>query len=247
MLMIVGGGLALSVLVLGVLLLISSSHMTMPAKCSPLEDPILESQIRDSTGECFEDDSDVRVDEELKKKDKRCDKEEPDLFRSSVRVEGAPLPSACNVQASPQHLTRREPVAAVVSHRDGWGKAILNPEAVVFDSGQTPPLHAHHAFVCGRTMGGRKRFLSLDASDALTAGDRWHFNETAQVLWAQSYCLCPGCNGTDPGVCEECVPRSPGCDVLPPEYDCWMDVRTRSSGFPIFDTGVRRAFIRCSP
>jgi len=155
--------------------------MTMPAKCSPLEDPILESQIRDSTGECFEADTEVRVDEELKKKDKRCDKEEPDLFRSSVRVE-------------------------VVSHRDGWGKAILNPEAVVFDS----------------------------------AGDRWHFNETAQVLWAQSYCLCPGCNGTDPGVCEECVPRSPGCDVLPPEYDCWMDVRTRSSGFPIFDTGAGR-------
>ena len=85
---IIGGGLALSVLALGVLLLISSAHMTMPAKCSPLEDPILESQIRDDTGECFEHDSDVRVDAELKKKDKRCDKEEPNLFRSSVRVEG---------------------------------------------------------------------------------------------------------------------------------------------------------------
>lgn len=88
MLTIIGGGLALSVLALGVLLLISSSHMTMPARCSPLEDPILESQIRDSTGECFQADSDVRADAERKKKDKRCDKEEPDLFRSSVRVEG---------------------------------------------------------------------------------------------------------------------------------------------------------------
>ena len=96
--------------------------------------------------------------------------------------------------------------------------------------------------VCVWTSNGRRgcrSWRALDASDtAVTAGDRWHFNETAQVLWAKSYCLCPGCNGTDPGVCEECVPRSPGCDVLPPEYDCWMDVRTRQSGFPIFDTGV---------
>jgi hypothetical protein len=98
-LMIVGGGLALSVLVLGVLLLISSSHMTMPAKCSPLEDPILESQIRDSTGECFEYDSDVRADAELEKKDKRCDKEEPNLFRSSVRVEGKPVQRSYPVRA----------------------------------------------------------------------------------------------------------------------------------------------------
>ena len=70
------------------------------------------------------------------------------------------------------------------------------------------------------------------------AGDRWHLNMTEQVLWAGSYCLCPGCNGTSPGECEECVPRTPGCDVLPPEYDCWMDVRTRESGWPIFDSGV---------
>ena len=55
-----------------------------------------------------------------------------------------------------------------------------------------------------------------------------------------SYCLCPGCNGTHPGECEECVPRTPGCDVLPPEYDCWMDVRTRASGFPLYDAGAGR-------
>ena len=85
---IIGGGLALSAVAIGILLLISSSHITMPAKCSPLEDPVYESRIRDKTGECFEFDSDVRVDAELKKKDKRCDKQEPDLFRSYVRVEG---------------------------------------------------------------------------------------------------------------------------------------------------------------
>ena len=63
---------------------------------------------------------------------------------------------------------------------------------------------------------------------------------TQQKLWAMSYCLCPGCNGTHPGECEECVPRTPGCDVLPPEYDCWMDVRTRASGFPLYDAGAGR-------
>jgi hypothetical protein len=72
----------------GILLVISFSHMTMPAKCSPLEEPVRESQIRDKTGECFKHDSDERVDADLKNKDKRCDKQEPDLFRSSVRVQG---------------------------------------------------------------------------------------------------------------------------------------------------------------
>jgi hypothetical protein len=90
---IIGGGLALSAVAIGILLLISSSHITMPAKCSPLEDPVYESRIRDKTGECFEFDSDVRVDAELKKKDKRCDKQEPDIFRSFVRVEGETLRS----------------------------------------------------------------------------------------------------------------------------------------------------------
>lgn len=85
---IIGGGLLLSAVAVGILLLISSSHITMPAKCSPLEDPVYESRIRDKTGECFEFDTDVRVDAELKKKDKRCDKQEPDVFRSYVRVEG---------------------------------------------------------------------------------------------------------------------------------------------------------------
>jgi hypothetical protein len=100
-LMIIGGGLALAAVAVGILLLISSSHMTMPAKCSPLADPVLVSRIRDSTGECFEFDSDVRVDADLsdKKKDKRCDKEEPDLFRSSVRVEGdACLRCCCSMR-----------------------------------------------------------------------------------------------------------------------------------------------------
>jgi len=62
--------------------------MTMPAKCSPLSEPHLERQIRDRTGECFESDSSVRVDAKRKRKDKKCDKEDPDLYRSSVRVEG---------------------------------------------------------------------------------------------------------------------------------------------------------------
>ena len=92
LMMIIGGGLALAAVAIGVLLLISSSHMTMPAKCSPLEDPVMEERIRDKTGECFEFDTDVRVDAKLKKKDKRCDKQEPDIYRSSVRVEGAFLP-----------------------------------------------------------------------------------------------------------------------------------------------------------
>jgi len=87
-LIIIGGGLALAALVIGVLMLISSSHMTMPAKCSPLSEPHLERQIRDRTGECFESDSSVRVDAKRKQKDKKCDKEDPDLYRSSVRVEG---------------------------------------------------------------------------------------------------------------------------------------------------------------
>ena len=72
----------------------------------------------------------------------------------------------------------------------------------------------------------------------VAAGDRWHINSTKQLLWAMSHCLCANCNGTHPGECEECVPRSPGCDVRPPEFDCWMDVRTRTSGWPLFDSGV---------
>ena len=86
--LIVGGGLLLAALAVGILLVISFSHMTMPAKCSPLEEPVRESQIRDKTGECFKHDSDERVDADLRNKDKRCDKQEPDLFRSSVRVQG---------------------------------------------------------------------------------------------------------------------------------------------------------------
>jgi hypothetical protein len=155
-LMIIAGGLALAALAIGILLLISSSHMTMPAKCSPLEDPIIEEKEND-------------------------DDEDPVLYRASVRV-------------------------TVSSTRGGWGKAILSPESTVYDS----------------------------------AGDRWHKNDTLQMEWASAYCLCPGCNGTSPGVCEECVPGAKGCDVLPPEYDCWVDVRTRGAGFPVFDTGVGR-------
>lgn len=82
-LMAVGGGLALSCVALGVLLLISSSHMVIPAKCSPLEDPIMEENIRDLDPSCFAEDSDVRTNtSEL------CDSAQPNLYRSSLRVEG---------------------------------------------------------------------------------------------------------------------------------------------------------------
>jgi len=82
-LMAVGGGLALASVALGVLLLISSSHMIMPAKCSPLEDPVMESNIRDLDPPCFAEDSDVRTN-----MSKLCDSAQPNLYRPSVRVEG---------------------------------------------------------------------------------------------------------------------------------------------------------------
>ena len=83
MLMAVGGGLALASVALGVLLLISSSHMIMPAQCSPLEDPVMESKIRDLDPPCFAEDSDVRTN-----KSELCDSAQPNLYRPSVRVEG---------------------------------------------------------------------------------------------------------------------------------------------------------------
>jgi hypothetical protein len=139
----------------------------------------------------------------------------------------------------------------VVSHRSGWGRTVLNSEAVVYDSGNQ---NASFTYPASRLSVGSSRckylvrgdFLTAacgarltQARDCVTAGDRWHINGSRQLEWAISHCLCPGCNGTHPGECEECVPRSPGCDVLAPEYDCWMDVRTRSSGWPLYDTGVR--------
>jgi hypothetical protein len=73
---------------------------------------------------------------------------------------------------------------------------------------------------------------------------------TRQMQWASDHCRCKGCDGFTKGTCEECVisqkelleaenQRAAGCDALPPEFDCWMDVRTRASGFPMFDAGVR--------
>ena len=186
-LIIVVGGLAVTGVALGILLLISSSHLTMPAKCVPLSDPVLEIQVRDSTagpdgvGNCFEPDTDLRLDRDDDEKNSACDEEAPNLYRSAVNV-------------------------SVVVHRGGYGRVILSPESLVYDS----------------------------------SGDRWHINMSRQVDWASSYCLCAGCNGTEPGVCDECVPGTRGCDLLPPEYDCWVDVRTRGSGWPIFDAGVGR-------
>ena len=69
------------------------------------------------------------------------------------------------------------------------------------------------------------------------------------MTWAASYCQCPGCNGTDEGTCDECLvsqkvlleteeARIGDCDRYPPQYACWMDVRTRASGWPIYDSGV---------
>ena len=60
------------------------------------------------------------------------------------------------------------------------------------------------------------------------------------MAWAMTYCLCPGCNGIHPGVCEECTPRTPGCDVEPPEFDCWVRIRRSEAGFPIFNIGVTK-------
>ena len=84
----------------------------------------------------------------------------------------------------------------------------------------------------------------------VAAGKDWHVNKTEQMTWAASYCRCPGCNGTDEGTCDECLvsqkllletegSRTGDCDRYPPQYDCWMDVRTRASGWPIYDAGVR--------
>lgn len=85
-LMAIGGGLALSAVALGILLLISSSHIDLPAKCSPLADPFMEENIRDLDPPCFAEDSDVRTNiSEL------CDSAQPNLYRSSVRVEGGSL------------------------------------------------------------------------------------------------------------------------------------------------------------
>ena len=113
--LIFGFGLLMAALAVSILLLISFSHMTMPAKCSPLEEPVWERQIRDTTGDCFKYDTDERVDADLKKKDKRCDTQEPDLFRSSVRVQGEIIPgdpqsAACALpMAQPHHLRPLSP------------------------------------------------------------------------------------------------------------------------------------------
>ena len=99
LLMVVGGGCALSAVAIGVLLLLASSHMVIKAKCSPLEDPRIEQRIRDrdpsdgsllpggpaspDSPSCFAFDTDDRVN-----KTKKCDKAQPNLYRAVVRVEG---------------------------------------------------------------------------------------------------------------------------------------------------------------
>eukprot|EP00961_Rhodomonas_salina_P144951 1951188-Rhodomonas_salina.3 len=50
-----------------------------------------------------------------------------------------------------------------------------------------------------------------------------------EMKWAMSHCLCSDCNGTHPGTCEVCVPRTEGCNYPPPEYECFVDVSHRHS------------------
>ena len=102
---------------------------------------------------------------------------------------------------------------------------------------------------------------TLTARVCCTAGDDWTVGNNESVMkWSANYCRCPGCTGFEKGECDECVTshsellrtenervwkkkqeweKVEGCDALPPEYDCWMDVRSRQSGFPLFDVGVR--------
>jgi len=143
--------LAFCLLVLVFLFLNASTHMVMKAKCSPLEDPMLEH-----------------------KKDG-----EKDLWRASLRVE-------------------------VLSHKSGEGVAILSPESIVYDS----------------------------------ADEHWNGDKLKEVKWAMSHCLCSDCNGTDPGTCEICKPRTKGCDYPPPEYDCYVDVQRRQAQWPAYTSGV---------
>ncbi|EKX44406.1 hypothetical protein GUITHDRAFT_163544, partial [Guillardia theta CCMP2712] len=183
LMMAVLGGIIISAFVLLVLLLVSESYMTMPAKCLPLEDPKLAEKVGDSTRQCFEKDTNLRVDRDKpsEEKDQACDEMTPNEYRASVRVQ-------------------------VITDRTGYGKTVLVPETTIYDS----------------------------------AFERWHINGTKQMAWAMTYCLCPGCNGIHPGVCEECTPRTPGCDVEPPEFDCWVRIRRSEAGFPIFNIGVTK-------
>ena len=91
--------------------------------------------------------------------------------------------------------------------------------------------------------------LTSSSMPGWTAGRDWHVNKTMQMTWAASYCRCEGCDGFSEGNCTDCVisekelleaeaPNTADCDAYPPQYACWMDVRTRSSGWPIYDSGV---------
>jgi len=92
--------------------------------------------------------------------------------------------------------------------------------------------------------------LTVSSMSGWAAGRDWHVNKTKQMSWAASYCRCEGCDGFNEGNCTDCVisqkelleadaTGTADCDAYPPQYACWMNVRTRSSGWPIYDSGVR--------
>ena len=57
-----------------------------------------------------------------------------------------------------------------------------------------------------------------------SATGQWNNNETIERRWAKEHCLCPGCDGTELGVCDPCVPLTPNCDAKPPVFKCWATI-----------------------
>jgi hypothetical protein len=57
-----------------------------------------------------------------------------------------------------------------------------------------------------------------------SATGSWNEDETAVRKWARDHCLCPGCDGTELGKCDPCVPLTPNCDAKPPIFKCWATI-----------------------
>mmetsp|Transcript_20463 Transcript_20463/g.32000 ORF Transcript_20463/g.32000 Transcript_20463/m.32000 type:complete len:200 (-) Transcript_20463:1520-2119(-) len=113
-----------------------------------------------------------------------------------------------------RHYWRSYVDVEVVSHKTGSGRTLLEPDARVYNSPD------------GRWFEGEKGYLK-------------------EISWAASHCLCPGCNGTEgSGQCDICLPRTEGCDIDAPEYACYLDVRNREAGWPIYDAGIGRVRFR---
>ncbi|KAJ1491478.1 hypothetical protein T484DRAFT_1933242 [Baffinella frigidus] len=187
-----GGGLSIALYVvmlgvlisgafLGVVLVSHYTHTTVPAKCSPLKDPMLEhlpcqpcDPKEDNGDHPCHDGGNAAIGEG---ESVRCAYGSVDTWRAKILVEAA-------------------------AYRSGWGKAVIVPRAWVYNT-----------------------------------GDRdWLEQYLPECKWAAEHCICPGCNGTNPGVCvpdtDDCMPGTEGCERDAPEFKCFVDTTKLQSHWP---------------